>query len=87
MTEEDAKLLLDRYGQHQPKTDAWCPRCGALMLGKTAGQALSRYANIMVCPGCGEMEAFEQAGIVDRIPLTDWIAIKHPEMGGGEWEA
>ena len=85
-TEEEAKTTLDWYGKHQPEENARCPRCGALMRGKTARQALSRWADIMVCPPCGYLESLEAAGIIDKIPLMQWTAITEPMEGGGEWK-
>ena len=85
-TEEEARTTLDWYGKHQPEENARCPRCGALMRGKTARQALSRWADIQVCDFCGQMEALESAGIIDKIPLMQWTAITEPMEGGGEWK-
>ena len=85
-TEEEARTTLDWYGKHQPEENARCPRCGALMRGKTARQALSRWADIQVCSFCGQMEALESAGIIDKIPLMKWTAITEPMEGGGEWK-
>ena len=85
-TEEEARTTLDWYGKHQPEENARCPRCGALMRGKTARQALSRWADIMVCPPCGYLESLEAAGIIDKIPLMQWTAITEPMEGGGEWK-
>ena len=85
-TEEEAKTTLDWYGKKQPAENARCPRCGARMEGKTARHALSRQAKILVCHNCGTIEALEAAGMMERIPLTEWTAIKEPQEGAGEWE-
>ena len=84
--EEEAKETLNFYGSRQPVEDARCPRCGARMEGKTSRHALSRQADITVCDACGTFEALEAAGMMERIPLTEWTAIKEPQEGAGEWE-
>ena len=85
-TEEEAKTTVEWYGRHQPDEGMRCPRCGCPTNGPKSTHALSRWANIMVCDFCGGMEALEQAGIVPRIPLTEWICIKEPAEGKGAWE-
>ena len=85
-TEEEAKVTLDWYGNHQPKENARCPRCGCRMEGATSRHALSRRAAIMICDEDGMREALEDAGITERLPLTQWIAITGPENGDGAWK-
>ena len=85
-TEDEATTTLDWYGKRQKKENTRCPRCGSHMEGKTAGHALSRWAEIMVCDMCGTFEAMEAAGLMERIPLTQWAAVKEPQEGGGPWE-
>ena len=58
-TEDEAKVTLDWYGQHQPEKDCRCPRYGEMMWGPKARHALSRYAAITVCDRCGMEEALE----------------------------
>ncbi len=84
-TEEEARTTLNWYGRHQPEKDAKCPRCGAPMRGATARYALSRNAEIFICSWCGNMEGYEDAGIVDKISLMEWEAIKKPLRGEGAW--
>jgi hypothetical protein len=52
----------------------------------TSRHALSRRAGSMICDEDGMREAVEDAGIVDRMPLTQWAAIARPERGEGPWE-
>ncbi len=75
-TEEEAKVTLAWYGKHQPEEDARCPRCGEMMFGPTARHALSRRASIMICDQDGMKEALEDAGIMERLPLTEWYTIR-----------
>ena len=75
-TEEEAIITLNWLGQHQEAQNALCPRCGALMPGKTTRHALSRYAQITVCDTCGNLESVEVAGLVPKKPLTEWYAVK-----------
>lgn len=85
-TEDEAKITLEWYGKHQPEEDARCPRCGHIMWGTKSRQALSRYAEIMVCSQCGQEEAMECAGFVEKTPLMKWCACVIPQAGGGKWK-
>ena len=85
-TEDEAKVTLEWYGKHQPEEDARCPRCGHIMWGPKSRQALSRYANIMVCSRCGQEEALECAGLFQKTPLMKWCACVIPQVGGGKWK-
>lgn len=85
-TEEEAKVTLDWYGKHQAMEDARCPRCGEIMPGLTARHALSRRASIMICDQDGMKEALEDAGIIEKLPLMQWCAVRVPQKGGGEWK-
>ncbi len=85
-TAEEAKVTLDWYGKRQPEQDARCPRCGEEMRGPSARQALSRWADIMVCSSCGREEALEQAGLKEMKPLMQWHAIAFPLEGKGPWQ-
>ena len=85
-TDEEARITLDWYGMHQPKEEARCPRCGVRMDGETSRHALSRRANIMICDEDGMREALEDAGILDRLPLMQWVSITGSQHGEGPWE-
>ena len=85
-TEAEAKVTLDWYGKHQPEEDARCPRCGQVMFGPKARHALSRRADIIICDEDGMKEALEDAGIIEKLPLTEWVAVKIPQIGGGRWK-
>ena len=85
-TEEEAKTTLNWYGKRQPSENARCPRGGCRMEGATSRHALSRRAEIMICDQDGMREALEDAGITERLPLTDWVAIAGPGRGDGAWK-
>ena len=84
-TEEEARVTLNWYGKRQPKENARCPRCGAIMEGATLRHALSRRADIYISDDCGMREALEDAGITPHMSITEWVAIKEPQNGGGKW--
>lgn len=84
-TEAEAKVTLDWYGKRQPEENARCPRCGALMEGKTIRHALSRRAGIYICDEDGMREGLEDAGLMPKLPITEWVAIREPQNGGGRW--
>ena len=84
-SEEEAKVTLDWYGKHQPEEDCRCPRCGNMMFGPKARHALSRRADIIICDEDGTKEALEDAGMMEKLPLMEWCAIKLPQVGGGVW--
>ena len=85
-TEEEAKVTLEWYGKRQPEENAVCPRCGERMDGPTARHALSRRTDIMICDQDGMKEALEDAGMMEKLPLMQWYAIRAPQNGGGAWK-
>lgn len=72
--EEEAFAKLKRLAVHQPQER--CPRCGAVITEANRLLALSRRLDITVCEACGTFEGLEDAGMADKIPLTEWIAVK-----------
>lgn len=73
-SEELAKYKLTVLANQQPKDR--CPRCGATITPDNRLLALSRRLDIMICERDGTFEALEDAGMVDKIPLTEWTAVK-----------
>ena len=84
-TEEEAKVTLERIG-HSQHEDGFCPRCGAHMPGSPIRYALSRRANVMICSRCGLEESLEDAGMNEKLPLTQWKAMRETQNGGGAWK-
>lgn len=84
--EEKAKYRLLLVGGEQERGTApegkkafygipRCPRCGGVPERKKL-YAMSRRADIRICENCGTLEALEDAGMADKIPLTAWAAVK-----------
>lgn len=84
-TEEEALATLNHYGRIQKAENARCPRCGRQMEGPTSRQALSTWAEIMICPLCGMLESIERMKPEKRKPLMEWAAITGPQEGEGPW--
>lgn len=59
--------ILERLKEMQDAGGRICPRCGRWMESPITHNALSRVADIYVCPDCGMDEALRDFG---RIPLT-----------------
>ncbi len=72
MTEDMKQALLDlrarqESGEHMP-----CPRCGLdTMKPKLHTNALSRYADIMICDECGLQEAMLNV-MNNPLPIEEW---------------
>lgn len=77
-SEEEVKKSLDWLGKRQRKAagGGHCPRCGA-PLESFAHHALSRRADIIICDADGTAEAFEDAGMAPRMPLTQWWCVQN----------
>lgn len=83
LTEEAAKLLIERFAEKQQGGHFACPRCGFMTMN-AAGitrNALSRRAAVYVCDTCGMQEAMEDM-MDSRSPLTSWVIAKYPEAWG-----
>ena len=77
-TEDEIKTSLNWLGKRQSaaKVGGHCPRCGHA-LESFSRQALSRYADVAVCSGCGTQEALECAGLLPMKPLTKWWCMEN----------
>ena len=52
-----------------------CLRCGKKLSGHLMTNALSRYANVMVCTSCGHDEGMRDF-CADVLPLREWYAVR-----------
>lgn len=62
----------------------FCPRCGRVY---DEYPALSRRADVPICPDCGREEAFEDFGLVVPKSFSEWVSppmrdAKCPKCGG-----
>ena len=74
-SEAEVKESLDHLGKTR-QTGPRCPRCGAEPdCYDHQQQAISRYAEIMVCNTCGTVEAMEDF-LGEKTSLTDWAIVK-----------
>jgi hypothetical protein len=74
-TDSEVKVTLDFLGKKQNRSRR-CPRCGEPGSPTNRLLALSRRANIMICERCGMREALEDVGMMARMLLMDWAAMK-----------
>lgn len=64
--------VVQKEGRAMP-----CPRCGRRVMDRRAGaNALSRHADIMICPACGVDEALRDATGREPKPFSQWSAVK-----------
>lgn len=83
LTEEAAKLLVERFAEKQHGGHFACPRCGYMTMNAASvtRNALSRRAAVYVCDTCGLQEAIEDM-MDSRSPLTSWAISQAPENWG-----
>lgn len=71
-----------------------CPRCGHLKMDKDLHHnALSRRADLYICPSCGTEESLEDYGVNKKKPLEEWFLftdiygceVKASENAGGDF--
>ena len=76
--DEMAKKLVESLKPRQLAGEAFpCPRCGrqTLKTEHPATNALSRYADVYICDGCGTDEALlDMTG--SQLPLTAWSMVR-----------
>lgn len=73
-SDEEIQISLEWY-DNRKKTEI-CPRCRDLITSTNRLLALSRRASITVCERCGSMEALEDAGLMKKNPLGEWVVVK-----------
>ena len=80
LTEEAARLLIERFAEKQQDGHFACPRCGMYtMSNKVTRNAISRRAKIYICDTCGTYEALEDM-MDSRTPLISWAIAQVPEQ-------
>ena len=75
--EHMAKGIIRLYSEMQQKnidTPMPCPRCGKNDILAGYRNALSRRADIYICPDCGTAEALEDSAH-NPLPLTEWYIV------------
>lgn len=81
--EEVVRKQLSHYGALQAvEPSDICPRCGQPTMDKRLSKnALSRNADIYICPQCGMEEALEALPGNSKKPLESWYIMR----GGRRW--
>lgn len=79
-SESEIKESLDWLGRSRHR-GARCSRCGAYEEAENRLLAQSRRADITVCETCGTAEALEDAGLMERMELSDWWIVKQNWRG------
>ena len=79
-SESEIKESLDWLGRSRHR-GARCSRCGAYEEAGNRLLAQSRRADITVCETCGTAEALEDAGLMERMELSDWWIVKQNWRG------
>lgn len=81
LTEEAAKLLIERFAGKQRYWHFACPRCGKMTMDAESitRNALSRRVDVYVCDICGLQEALEDM-MDSRSPLTSWAIAQEPGL-------
>lgn len=68
--------ILEQMKKMQDADGRICPRCGRLnMMMPMCSNALSRVADIYVCPDCGMDEALRDFGRIP-LPVEEWAIPK-----------
>ena len=79
MDEAEAKKLLESLKELQEDNNELsfpCPRCGHKMEKPAINNALSRHANVYICPGCSTDEGWRISEGKASMPLQKWSAIR-----------
>ncbi len=83
MSEEAAKVLIERFAAKQSGGGHPCPRCGRRAMDeKPTRNALSRRANVYVCDACGMLEGIEDMPHNFKLPLSAWAITRNPAAWG-----
>ena len=68
--------IIERMKEIQKAGGLICPRCGRMSMDKVLlHNALSRVADVYVCPDCGKDEALRDFGRIP-LPVEEWVLAK-----------
>lgn len=68
--------IIERMKEIQKAGGLICPRCGRMSMDKVLlHNALSRVADVYVCPDCGMDEALRDFGRIP-LPVEEWVLAK-----------
>ena len=68
--------IIERMKELQKAGGLICPRCGRMSMDKVLlHNALSRVADVYVCPDCGMDEALRDFGRIP-LPVEEWVLAK-----------
>lgn len=80
ISEESAKEIAGNIGavqRDEVDNERICPRCGKeTMHRKAAKNALSRHADVYICPDCGMQEALMETAGLPPLPFSEWAGVK-----------
>ena len=63
---------IERMKEIQKAGGLICPRCGRWMKLPITHNALSRVADVYICPDCGMDEAIRDFGRIP-LPIEEWV--------------
>lgn len=68
--------VIEKIKETQQAGALICPRCGRMSMDKVLSHnALSRVADVYVCPDCGMDEALRDFGRIP-LPVEEWALAK-----------
>lgn len=68
--------VIEKIKETQQAGALICPRCGRMSMDKVLlHNALSRVADVYVCPDCGMDEALRDFGRIP-LPVEEWVLAK-----------
>ena len=78
--QKKASEIILAFATDQENRPRRCPRCGKLAMDPECIQrnALSRYADVMICDACGTDEAMRDF-VGEVLPISEWYIVKHPK--------
>lgn len=64
--------VIEKIKETQQAGALICPRCGQWMKLPITHNALSRVADVYICPDCGMDEAIRDFGRIP-LPIEEWV--------------